>query len=45
MWGNDTTKECNQAIKRTKKVQWVIEHIQKQFQKNLAPGKNTAIDG
>jgi hypothetical protein len=30
---NDTTKESNQAIKRTKKVHVVIEYIEKQFQK------------
>jgi hypothetical protein len=31
--GNDTTKESNRAIKRTKKVHGVIEYIEKQFQK------------
>jgi hypothetical protein len=31
--GNDTTEESNWAIKRTKKVQGVIEYIEKQFQK------------
>jgi hypothetical protein len=31
--GNDTTDESSRAIKRTKKVQWVIEYIEKQFQK------------
>jgi hypothetical protein len=27
--GNDTTEESNQAIKRTKKIQGVIEYIEK----------------
>jgi hypothetical protein len=40
MWGNDS----NRAIKRTKKVHGVIEHIEKQFQKNVVPGKNIAIE-
>jgi hypothetical protein len=31
--GNNTTEESNWAIKRTKKVHGVIEHIEKQFQK------------
>jgi hypothetical protein len=31
MWGNDTTEERNLAIKRTEKVQGVIEHIEEQF--------------
>jgi hypothetical protein len=31
--GNDTIKESNRAIKRTKKVYGVIEYIEKQFQK------------
>jgi hypothetical protein len=30
---NDTTKERNRAIKRTKKVHGVIDYIEKQFQK------------
>jgi hypothetical protein len=30
---NDTAEESNRAIKRTKKVQGVIEYIEKQFQK------------
>jgi hypothetical protein len=42
--GNDTTKESNQTIKRTKKVHGLIEHIKKQFQKYFVPGKNIAID-
>jgi hypothetical protein len=44
MWGNDTTKESNRAIKRTKTVHGIIEHIKKQFQKNFVPGKRIAID-
>jgi hypothetical protein len=31
--GNDTTEESKWAIKRTKKVQGVIEYIEKQFKK------------
>jgi hypothetical protein len=31
--GNDTTEECNRAIKRIKKIHRVIEYIEKQFQK------------
>jgi hypothetical protein len=31
--GYDTTKESNQAIKRTKKIHEVIEHIEEQLQK------------
>jgi hypothetical protein len=31
--GNDTTKESDRAIKRTKKVCRVTEYIEKQFQK------------
>jgi hypothetical protein len=31
--GNDTTNESNGAIKRTKKVQGVIQYIEKQFPK------------
>jgi hypothetical protein len=27
MWGSDTTKESNQAIKKSEKVYGVIEHI------------------
>jgi Uri superfamily endonuclease len=30
--GNDTTEESSRAMKRTKKVHWVIEYIEKQFQ-------------
>jgi hypothetical protein len=44
MWDNDTTKESNWAIKRTKKVYGVMEHTEKQFQKNFVPSKSTAID-
>jgi hypothetical protein len=44
MWGNDATKESSQAIKRTKIINGVIEHIEKQFQNNFPPGKNIAID-
>jgi hypothetical protein len=40
MWGNDTTEENNRAIKRTKKVHGVIEHVEKQFQKHFLPGKS-----
>jgi hypothetical protein len=43
MWGNDTTEESSQAIKRTKKVHGVIEHTEKQFLKNFVPGKSIAI--
>jgi hypothetical protein len=31
--GDGTTEESNRAIKRTKKVQWVIDYTEKQFQK------------
>jgi hypothetical protein len=41
--GNDTAKESNPAIKRTKKVHGVIEHIEKQLQKYFVLGKNIAI--
>jgi hypothetical protein len=34
----------NRTIKRTKKVHGVIEHIEKQFQKNFVPEKNVTID-
>jgi hypothetical protein len=34
--GNDTTKKSNRAIKRTKKVQGVIEYIEKQCQKSFS---------
>jgi hypothetical protein len=45
MWGNDTTDESNQAIKRTKKVVYgVTEHTEKQLQKNFVSGKSIAID-
>jgi hypothetical protein len=44
MLGSDTTKENNQAIKRTKKVHGMIEHIEKRFQKNFVPGKSIAVD-
>jgi hypothetical protein len=44
MCGNDTTEEYNRAVKRKKKVHGVIEHTEKQFQKNFVAGKNTAID-
>jgi hypothetical protein len=44
MWRNDTTKESNRAIKRTKRGHGVIEHIEKQFKKNCVPGKSIAID-
>jgi hypothetical protein len=44
MWGNDTTVESNWAIKRTKEVHGVIEHIEKQFQKKFVPGKSIAIN-
>jgi hypothetical protein len=37
--GNDTTKEINRAIKRTKKLHRVIEHIEKQFQNILCQVK------
>jgi hypothetical protein len=40
MWGNDTTEESSRAIKRTKKVHEVIEHVEKQFQENFVPGKS-----
>jgi hypothetical protein len=43
MWGNDTTEESNQAIKRTKKVHGVIVHIKKQFQKNFVTGKSLQL--
>jgi hypothetical protein len=43
MWSNDTTEESHRAIKRTKKVHWVIEHIQKQFQRTPVPGKNSCV--
>jgi hypothetical protein len=31
--GNDTTRENNRAIKRTKKVHGVLEYTEKQFEK------------
>jgi hypothetical protein len=34
----------NKAIGPSKKVHGVIEHIEKQFQKDFVPGKNIAID-
>jgi hypothetical protein len=40
MWGNYTTEESNQAIKTTTKAFWVIEHMEKQFQKNSVPRKS-----
>jgi hypothetical protein len=42
--GNDITEENNRAIKGTKKVHGVIEHIDKQFQKYFVPVKNITID-
>jgi hypothetical protein len=44
MWGSDTTEESRRAIRRTKKVHGVIEHVEKQFQKNFVPNKNIPID-
>jgi hypothetical protein len=40
MWGNSITEEGNREIKRTKKVHGVVEHIEKQCQKNFLPGKS-----
>jgi hypothetical protein len=42
--GNDTTEGSSQALRRTKKVRGVIEHLEKQFQKYFEPGINIAID-
>ncbi|XP_023724803.1 piggyBac transposable element-derived protein 4 isoform X1 [Cryptotermes secundus] len=36
--GNDTTEESSRAIKRTKKVHGVIEHMEKQFRNILCQG-------
>jgi hypothetical protein len=42
--GSDAINETNTAIKRTKKVHGVIEHIEKNFQQHFVPGKNISID-
>jgi hypothetical protein len=44
MWGNDTTKESNWDVKRTKEVHGVREHIEEQFQKTFVLDKSIAID-
>jgi hypothetical protein len=38
-------KKTQRGHQNTKKVHWVTEHIQQQFQKKFVPGKNIAIDG
>lgn len=42
--GNDATAESNRAIRRTRKIHGVIEHIERQFQKYFVPDRNIAID-
>jgi hypothetical protein len=43
--GNDIPEDSNRAMKRTKKVHGVIQHMEKQFYKYIVPGRHFPVPG